>query len=79
MSPLAHLAIRAIEAYQRRGGGKALLLVECQFEPTCSVYAREAIARFGLIRGGRLALARVRRCDGKLHGSPRPDPVPDRR
>jgi len=34
----------------------------CRFEPTCSAYARQAVRRHGLIRGGALALARLARC-----------------
>ncbi len=43
--------------------------------PTCSEYAYEAIARYGLMRGGLMAAKRVGRC-GPLgtHGL---DPVPD--
>lgn len=77
MSPLARFAVRAIAAYQGRGGGKALLLVECQFEPSCSEYARQVIARFGLIAGVRLALARLRRCDGRGGPGRRFDPAPE--
>ncbi len=35
---------------------------QCRFYPTCSHYAAEAIASHGLLRGGRLALARLGRC-----------------
>ena len=34
----------------------------CRFEPTCSAYARAAIARHGLIAGTRLAVRRLARC-----------------
>jgi putative membrane protein insertion efficiency factor len=34
----------------------------CRFEPGCSAYAIEAVARHGVIRGARLAVRRVGRC-----------------
>ncbi|NOX97949.1 MAG: membrane protein insertion efficiency factor YidD [Nitrospirae bacterium] len=34
----------------------------CRFYPTCSAYAREAIQKQGLKRGGWLAIKRVFRC-----------------
>ena len=34
----------------------------CRFEPSCSVYAAEAITRYGVIRGSRLATVRILRC-----------------
>jgi putative membrane protein insertion efficiency factor len=34
----------------------------CRFSPTCSHYAEACISRFGLLRGGRLALQRIVRC-----------------
>jgi putative membrane protein insertion efficiency factor len=34
----------------------------CRFEPTCSIYAREAIERYGFARGLALALRRLLRC-----------------
>jgi uncharacterized protein len=35
----------------------------CRFEPSCSEYAREAIAEFGIVRGGVMAMWRVARCN----------------
>jgi putative component of membrane protein insertase Oxa1/YidC/SpoIIIJ protein YidD len=71
----ARLLIALIDAYRRRGGGRRML-VECNFEPSCSLYAREAIARHGARRGGRLAWARLRRCRDRERLHPVPDPVP---
>lgn len=34
----------------------------CRFEPTCSAYAAEAIARYGITRGGWIALKRLLKC-----------------
>jgi len=35
----------------------------CRFEPSCSEYAREAIAEFGIVRGGAMSLWRIARCN----------------
>src|SRR5260370_36919269 len=35
----------------------------CRFEPSCSVYARDAIAEYGIVRGGIVAIWRVARCN----------------
>ncbi|MGH6926385.1 MAG: membrane protein insertion efficiency factor YidD [Propylenella sp.] len=47
----------------------------CRHLPTCSEYADIAIARFGLWRGGWMALARFWRC--RPFGSSGFDPVPE--
>lgn len=39
-----------------------LLPPSCRFTPTCSQYAQEAITRYGVRRGGYLALKRILRC-----------------
>ena len=46
----------------------------CRFEPTCSVYAREAFVRYGLAKGTYLTLKRLMRCH-PLHAGGF-DPVP---
>ena len=48
----------------------------CRFEPSCSEYARDAIAMHGMVRGGAMAIWRIARCNPVGgHGF---DPVPDR-
>jgi putative membrane protein insertion efficiency factor len=34
----------------------------CRYVPTCSEYALEAIERYGAVRGGWMACARILRC-----------------
>ena len=46
----------------------------CRFYPTCSLYAREAIERYGPLKGGFLALRRLLKCHPLHEGGI--DPVP---
>ena len=41
---------------------RPLLPAACRFQPSCSEYAREALAGRGVIRGGWLTLRRLARC-----------------
>ena len=73
MSPLAHVLRLPIHAYR-------LFLSpwighSCRFQPTCSEYALDALARHGAIRGSWLTLRRLVRC--RPGGGSGYDPVPD--
>jgi putative membrane protein insertion efficiency factor len=46
----------------------------CRFEPTCSVYAEQAITRFGFGKGILLTLHRILRCHPFARGGL--DPLP---
>ncbi len=46
----------------------------CRFNPTCSEYAFEAVEKYGVLKGGWLALKRVLRCNPFFPGGN--DPVP---
>jgi putative component of membrane protein insertase Oxa1/YidC/SpoIIIJ protein YidD len=65
-NPLGNLAALAIGAiwqqwighrYNRR---RSIL---CRFHPTCSAYAALAFRQYGLLRGLRLVINRLRRCN----------------
>jgi putative membrane protein insertion efficiency factor len=67
----ARTLLGAVHTYQvvRRGR-----LSPCRFEPSCSVYAHDAIATHGAVRGSALALRRLSRC--RPLGGRGWDPVP---
>ncbi|PYQ32570.1 MAG: membrane protein insertion efficiency factor YidD [Acidobacteria bacterium] len=49
----ARAAVAAIDSYRA---------VQCRFTPTCSVYGRESIRKYGLLRGGARTAWRLARC-----------------
>ncbi|MGB6685716.1 MAG: membrane protein insertion efficiency factor YidD [Candidatus Acidiferrum sp.] len=75
VSPAVKAALGALRIYKvylsaHMPGG-------CRFDPTCSVYAYQAIERFGVMRGTWLGLKRLLRCHplSRKFGY---DPVPER-
>jgi putative membrane protein insertion efficiency factor len=72
VSPVRRLADLILRGYQWLVS--PLLGTNCRFHPTCSEYARQAVARHGLLRGGWLALWRLARCNPWHEGGM--DPVP---
>lgn len=70
---MKRLALAPLRAYRR--WISPALRPRCRYEPSCSVYAEEAIERFGLIRGLILAAWRLMRCNPFSHGGF--DPVRD--
>jgi putative membrane protein insertion efficiency factor len=50
----------AIRGYKR--WLSPMLPVACRYVPTCSDYAEEAVERFGVVRGGAMAVWRLLRC-----------------
>lgn len=69
------LALWTLRIYQR--WISPLLPPSCRYVPTCSEYAMEAVARFGVLRGGFMAMRRLLRCHPFVKGGH--DPVSDDR
>ena len=70
---MKYLLIALIRFYKR--WISPVLPPACRFQPTCSVYAIQAIQRFGAIRGGLLAVWRILRCNPFCRAGY--DPVPE--
>ena len=72
MTPAAYILSLPVRAYRLVlspyvGNG-------CRYQPTCSVYALDALARHGALKGGGLAVYRICRCHP--FGGQGYDPVP---
>lgn len=63
---MKRLALLPIGAYRR--WISPAFPARCRYEPSCSRYAEEAIQRFGLFKGGLLALWRLLRCNPFSNG-----------
>lgn len=70
----ARAMIAAIEAYRHMIS--PFRPPTCRFMPTCSQYAVDALTRYGLLRGGWLAVVRLGKCGPWHHGGW--DPIPER-
>ncbi len=69
---IKRLVLGAIRFYQRC---ISRLPPRCRFIPTCSQYALQAVEKYGVLRGGWLALRRFLRCHPFYKGDFY-DPVP---
>jgi putative membrane protein insertion efficiency factor len=69
---MKHLAVGLIRLYQ--GTISQVTPPACRYVPSCSNYALEAISKYGLIKGGWLAVKRIARCNPWSGGGH--DPVP---
>jgi uncharacterized protein len=58
---MKRIALALISFYRR--AISPMLPPSCRFQPTCSEYAYEAIEKYGILKGGRLAIWRILRCN----------------
>jgi len=68
------LAVRVLLGYKRFLS--PLFPPACRYRPTCSEYAMEAVDRYGVLRGGWLAMGRLLRCHPLGRGGFDPVPLP---
>lgn len=69
---MKRVALLLIRGYQR--AISPLLPASCRFVPSCSDYGYQAIEKYGIIRGGAMAVWRIMRCNPFHKGGF--DPVP---
>ena len=69
MRSLVQLALRGYKRWI-----SPMLPAACRYVPTCSEYAEEAVERYGVLRGGAMAVWRLLRCHP--FGGSGWDPVP---
>lgn len=69
---MRRVIVRIIRAYQRFIS--PLLGMNCRFHPSCSCYTREAVEKYGVLRGVWLGIRRLCRCHPLHPGGV--DPVP---
>lgn len=73
LSPGQRVALFVLAAY--KSILSPILPSACKFYPTCSMYAKEAVERHGVMKGSWLAAKRLIRCRPFARGGF--DPVPD--
>ncbi len=71
MNILKKIVLFLISVYQKIS---SLTPPVCRFYPTCSEYMKQAIQKYGIIKGGWLGIKRICRCHPKNPGGY--DPVP---
>ena len=57
---MRHLLAGLITLYQRLVS--PFLPQSCRFYPTCSEYAKQALMKYGTIKGGLMAVKRILKC-----------------
>lgn len=80
MNVVQHIALGLIRAYQLSLSPILSVIfgpgAGCRYEPSCSVYAAEAVRAHGALKGSWMALRRISRCHP--WGGSGYDPVPPR-
>lgn len=75
MTLMQKLIVKVIDSHQARRAGVGVYRVECNFEPSCSEYTKQAVLHYGAIKGSVLGVKRIRRCCDRDQVGTRPDPL----
>ena len=75
---ITRFVLKAIQRYQRNGGSVKHFATSCNFTPTCSQYTYQAIEYFGLLKGLRLGVGRIKRCSDPDCVVIISDPIPEK-
>lgn len=75
MALMQKLIVKLIDTHQAKRAGVGVYRVECNFEPSCSEYTKQAVLHYGAIRGTVLGVRRIRRCCDRDQVGTRPDPL----
>jgi hypothetical protein len=66
---MKYLVLLLIKIYQKTLSldhgllGKIIPISACRYQPTCSQYGYQSIEKYGILKGGWLAIKRVARCN----------------
>ena len=65
MEKMKKILIKIIEFYKKYISTylSNILNIHCKYEPTCSEYAKQAIEKYGAIKGSLLAMKRILKCN----------------
>ena len=69
---------KVIDKYQAHGGGDYLFSVDCNYDPTCSEYFKQAVNKYGVLKGIRLGVNRIKRCNNPNKIDKNYDPLPEK-
>jgi putative membrane protein insertion efficiency factor len=71
---LSKLSIKIIEIYQKTISpnhgfvGRFFPKMGCKYYPSCSEYTKQAIGRYGVVKGGGLGIVRILKCNPASRG-----------
>ena len=75
MALLQNFIVRSINSHQAKRAGVGVYRVECNFEPSCSEYTKQAVLHFGVLKGVVLGVKRINRCNDRDQVGIRHDPL----
>ena len=68
------LLLKGIDFYQKKISSYLSHFSHCKYTPTCSEYGKQAIIKYGALKGSMLVMWRILRCNPFSKGGF--DPVP---